>query len=164
MGPRILFSAPEEQWPLWRPHLLAAFAGAGLEAALTDDPAGPWTFDYLIHQPGGPVADFTPFTRLKAVLSLWAGVEGIVGNPTLTVPLCRMVDPGLTRGMVEWVTAHVLRYHVGSDAHVLGQDGVWRHGVVPPLAPERTVAILGLGELGRAVAAALHGLGFDVVG
>ena len=44
------------------------------------------------------MADFTPFTRLKAVLSLWAGVERIVGNPTLTVPLCRMVDPGLTRG------------------------------------------------------------------
>ena len=110
------------------------------------------------------MADFTPFTRLKAVLSLWAGVERIVGNPTLTVPLCRMVDPGLTRGMVEWVAAHVLRYHLGTDAHVLGQDGVWRHGVVPPLAPERTVAVLGLGELGRAVAAALAGLGFDVRG
>ena len=76
-----------EQWPLWRPHLLAAFAEAGLEVVLTDDPAGPWTFDYLIHQPGGQVADFTPFTRLKAVLSLWAGVEGIVGNPTLSA--CR---------------------------------------------------------------------------
>ena len=110
------------------------------------------------------MADFTPFTRLKAVLSLWAGVERIVGDPTLTVPLCRMVDPGLTRGMVEWVAAHVLRYHLGTDAHVLGQDGVWRHGVVPPLAPERTVAVLGLGELGRAVAAALPALGFDVRG
>ncbi|HRO11334.1 MAG TPA: glyoxylate/hydroxypyruvate reductase A, partial [Amaricoccus sp.] len=164
MGPRILFSAPEEQWPLWRPHLLAAFAEAGIDAALTDDPAGPWTFDYLVYQPGGPVRDFTPFTRLKAVLSLWAGVERIVGDATLAVPLCRMVDPGLTRGMVEWVTAHVLRYHLGIDAHILGQDGVWRHGVVPPLAPERTVTVLGLGELGRAVAGTLAGLGFDVQG
>jgi len=164
MGPRILFSAPDEQWPLWRPHLLAAFAEAGLEVALTDDAAGPWTFDYLVYQPGGPVADFLPFTRLKAVLSLWAGVERIVGDPTLTVPLCRMVDPGLTQGMVEWVAAHVLRYHLGTDAHVLGQDGVWRHGVVAPLARDRTVTVLGLGELGRSVAAALQGLGFDVAG
>ncbi len=164
MGPRILFSAPAGQWPLWRPHLLAAFAEAGLDAALTDDPAGPWTFDYLVYQPGGPVTDFTPFTRIRAVLSLWAGVERIVGNPTLLVPLCRMVDPGLTRGMVEWVTGHVLRYHLGIDAHVLGQDGVWRHGEVPPLAPGRTVAILGLGELGRAVAVTLQSLGFDVRG
>ena len=40
----------------------------------------------------------------------------------------------------------MLRYHLGTDAHVFGQDGVWRHGVVPPLAAERTVAVLGLGE------------------
>ena len=69
MAARVLFSAPEEHWPLWRPHLLAAFADAGLdEVTLTDDPAGPWTFDYVVYRPGGPVADFTPFTRLKAVL------------------------------------------------------------------------------------------------
>ncbi len=73
-----------------------------------------------------------------------------------------MVDDGLRRGMVEWVTGHVLRYHLGIDAHILGQDGVWRHDVVPPLARERRVGVLGLGELGRACAAALAGLGFDV--
>ena len=164
MAPRALFSAPAEHFALWRPHLLAAFAAEGLDVALTDDPAGPWTFDYLIYRPGGPVADFSPFTRLKAVLSLWAGVEGIVGDPTLTVPLCRMVDDGLTRGMTEWVAGHVLRHHLGIDAHLAGQDGVWRNGVVPPLASDRTVGLLGLGELGRAVAAALAGLGFDVRG
>ena len=164
MGPRALFSAPPEHFALWRPHLLAAFAAEGLDVVLTDDPAGPWTFDYLIYRPGGPVTDFSPFTRVKAVLSLWAGVEDIVGNPTLGVPLCRMVDEGLTRGMTEWVTGHVLRYHLGMDAQVLGQDGVWRNGVVPPLASDRTVVVLGLGELGRAAAHALAGLGFDVRG
>jgi glyoxylate/hydroxypyruvate reductase A len=143
---------------------LAAFAAEGLDVTLTDDPAGPWTFDYIVYRPGGPVTDFTAFTRAKAVLSLWAGVEGIVGNPTLEVPLCRMVDEGLTRGMVEWVTGHVLRYHLGIDAHLAGQDGVWRNGVIPPLASERGVGVLGLGELGRAVATALAGLGFDVEG
>lgn len=161
---RALFSAPAEHFALWRPHLLAAFAAEDLDVALTDDPAGPWTFDYLIWRPGGPVADFAPFSRLKAVLSLWAGVEGVVGEASLTVPLCRMVDEGLTRGMTEWVVGHVMRYHLGMDVHILGQDGVWRNGVVPPLAPDRTVGILGLGELGRAVALALHGLGFDVRG
>ena len=38
LGPRALFSAPADHWPLWRPHLLAAFADAGLDVALTDDP------------------------------------------------------------------------------------------------------------------------------
>jgi len=164
MGPRALFSAPPEHFPLWRPHLLAAFAAEGLDVALTDDPAGPWTFDYLIYRPGGPVTDFAAFTRLKAVLSLWAGVEDIVGEPTLEVPLCRMVDDGLSRGMAEWVSGHVLRYHLGIDAHILGQDGVWRNGAVPPLAADRTVGVLGLGELGQATAHALAGLGFDVRG
>ncbi len=164
MAARILFSAPEEHWPLWRPHLLAAFAAEDLDVDLTDDPAGPWTFDYVVYRPGGPVRDFTPFSRLKAVLSLWAGVEKIADDPTLSVPLCRMVDEGLTRGMAEWVTAHVLRYHVDTDAYVIGQDGVWRNGVIPPLASERSVGILGLGELGRAVAAMLHGIDFDLRG
>lgn len=164
MGPRALFSAPPEHWPLWRPHLLAAFAAEGLEVALTDDPAGPWTFDYVIYRPGGPVTGFDGFTRAKAVLSLWAGVETIVGSVPPHLPLCRMVDTGLTRGMAEWVAGHVLRYHLGMDTHILGQDGVWRNGVVPPLAPDRTVGLLGLGEIGRAVAVTLAGIGFDVRG
>jgi glyoxylate/hydroxypyruvate reductase A len=141
---------------------LAAFAAEGLDVTLTDDPAGPWTFDYLIYRPGGPVADLAPFSRLKAVLSLWAGVEGIVGSVPPGVPLCRMVDAGLTRGMAEWVAGHVLRYHLGLDAHILGQNGVWRNGVIPPLASDRCVGVLGLGELGRAAATTLAGLGFDV--
>ena len=164
MTTRVLFSAPPEHWPLWRPHLLAAFASEDLDVTLTDDPAGPWSFDYLVYRPGGPVADFTPFVRLKAVLSLWAGVEAIIGEPTLTAPLCRMVDAGLTRGMAEWVAGHVLRYHLGLDVHILGQDGVWRNGITPPLAPNRTIGLLGLGEIGRAAAATLAGLGFDLHG
>jgi glyoxylate/hydroxypyruvate reductase A len=164
LASRALFSAPPEHWPLWRPHLLAALAAADLDVALTDDPSGPWTFDYVIYRPGGPVEDLAPFTRLKAVLSLWAGVEAIVDAVPRGIPLCRMVDEGLTRGMAEWVAGHVLRYHLGLDAHILGQDGVWRNGIIPPLASERTVGLLGLGELGRAVALMLAGLGFDVRG
>ena len=164
MAARILFSAPPDHWPLWRPHLLAAFAAEDLDVTLTDDPAGPWTFDYVVYRPGGPVTDFTPFNRLKAVLSLWAGVEDVVDSTPATIPLCRMVDAGLTRGMAEWVAGHVLRYHLGIDSHILGQDGVWRNGIVPPLAADRVVGLLGLGEIGREVAATLHGLGFDLRG
>jgi glyoxylate/hydroxypyruvate reductase len=98
------------------------------------------------------------------VLSLWAGVERIIKNPSLGVPLCRMVDTSLTEGMVEWVTGHVLRYHLGMDEHILRQDGRWRREAVPPLARERTVGILGLGILGASVAKALSALNFQVAG
>lgn len=160
---RLLFSAPPEDWPIWRPHLERACAARGLDVEVVDA-ADPGSVDYIAYSPEGGLADFAPFTRLKAVLSLWAGVEKIVGNASIAVPLCRMVDPGLREGMVEWVTGHVLRHHLGTDAHVLGQDGVWRHDRVPPLARDRKVGILGLGELGLACALALKGLGFDVAG
>ena len=74
----------------------------------------------------------------KAVLNLWAGVEKIVGNPTLTQPLRRMVDPAMTDSMVEWVVAHTLRHHLGMDAHILGQDGIWRGECRVPAAGQRT--------------------------
>ena len=161
---RLLFSAPAGDWPVWRPHLERACAARGLDVAVSDRAERPEAVDYVAYAPGGGLKDFTPFTRLKAVLSLWAGVDRIVGNETIRAPLCRMADAGLREGMVEWVTGHVLRHHLGTDAHVLGQDGVWRHGIAPPLARDRRVGVLGLGELGLACASALAGLGFDVAG
>ena len=162
--PRLLFSAPAPDWPQWRPALERACAAYGLAVEITDRADRPEHVDYVAYNPRGGLADFAPFTNLKAVLSLWAGVENIVGNPTIRAPLCRMVDSGLRLGMVEWMAGHVLRHHLGMDAHILGQDGVWQHDVVPPLARERKVGVLGLGELGLACAAALAGLGFDVAG
>ena len=107
--------------------------------------------------------DFTPYTRAKAVLNLWAGVERIVGNPTLTQPLTRMVDPGLTEGMVEWVVGHTLRHHLGMDRHIVNPGHVW-DPTCPPLARERPVTILGMGALGSACADALRALNFPVTG
>jgi len=142
--------------------LRAALADRGVVADLSWDhpPAG---VDYVIYCPGGAAVDFADYPRARAVFSLWAGVETIVTDPTLIQPLARLVDPGLTQGMVEWVTGHVLRHHLGLDADILGQNGLWSPRPCPP-ATERPVTILGLGELGRAAARALSGLGFAVTG
>lgn len=164
MPPNVLFSGPAAAWSVYEPTLRTALAAEGVTAHLSDSAPDPAAVDYIIYSPTGPVEDLAPFTRLKAILSLWAGVERILKNPTLRAPLCRMVDPGLTNSMVEWVTGHVLRYHLGIDAHITGQDGVWRNHLVPPLASGRGVTILGMGELGRACAAALVNLGFNVHG
>ncbi len=159
----ILFSAKYERWESYETPLRDALADAGLGNAILTQKADPAEVDYIIYAPNSGVTDFTPFTRLKAVLNLWAGVEDVVGNPTLTVPLARMVDPGLEEGMVEWVTGHVLRHHLGLDTHIKGQDGKWRVGA-PPLARDRHVTILGLGALGAACAKALVALNFQVSG
>jgi glyoxylate/hydroxypyruvate reductase A len=123
----------------------------------------PGEVDWLVYAPGGEVADFAPFSRAKGVLSLWAGVERILSQVPSHLPLTRMVDEGLRQGMVEWVTAHVLRHHIGMDAHILGQDGTWRNKA-PKLATERPVTVLGLGEMGLSSALALAALGFPVTG
>ena len=161
--PNILFAAVSERWIDYEAPLRAALAKAGLGHARIATEFDPAVVDYIVYAPNSSVQDFSVFPRLKAVLSLWAGVESIVGNPTLKVPLTRMVDAGLREGMVEWVTGHVLRHHLGMDRHILGQDGIWRADV-PPLARHRTVAILGLGALGSACATALSALNFNVTG
>ena len=159
----VLFAGTDENWNTYRDLIPEALAARGITANFGRD-LPPETVDYIIYSPLGPVQDFAPFTRLKAVLSLWAGVEKIVGNETLKVPLCRMVDGGLKNGMAEWVAGHCLRYHLGMDAHIVNPQGEWRTGMAPPLAEDRTIGILGLGELGQASAAALNCLGFKLAG
>ncbi|WP_170402576.1 2-hydroxyacid dehydrogenase [Ruegeria arenilitoris] len=162
MPVNILFSARPALWPVYEPLLTKYLTEAGLGFRLSTE-LEPDQVDYVVYAPNGGLLDFTPYTRLKAVLSLWAGVEKIADNDTLTVPLARMVDHGLTQGMTEWVVGHVLRYHLGMDQHITVQDGVWTPDA-PPLATERRVCILGLGALGEAAARALTALNFDVTG
>jgi len=158
----VLFAARPERWDTYEAPLRAAFADAGLEATLSTD-LPPAEVDYIVYAPNGPLTDFSPYTRAKGVLSLWAGVEKIVDNASLTQPLTRMVDEGLAEGMVEWVTGHVLRYHLDMDQDIRRQDTDWQVHI-PPLARDRKVGILGLGELGMACTRALAALNFDVAG
>ncbi len=158
----VLFAASQKDWKMYSAALGRALTDAGLDARLLTE-AAPESVDYIVYAPSSSLQDFTPYTGAKAVLSLWAGVEKIVTNETLTMPLLRMVDPGMTQSMTEWVTGHVLRYHLGMDAHIVNPDRkwVWHSN---PLAQERRVCILGLGALGSAVAERLLQIGFQVSG
>ncbi len=161
--PNILFASRSERWEDYEAPLRAALDAHGLTYTLATD-LPPETVDYIIYAPSSDIQDFTPFTRLKAVLNLWAGVEGITGNPTLKAPLARMVDEaGLTQGMVEWVTGHVLRHHLGMDRHIVNPGHEW-DPTPPPVSADRPVTILGLGALGQACARAIGALGFPVSG
>ena len=162
MAPVVLYAGREAQRDLYARHLRAAFAEAGLDVRLVMDAAevDPAEVDYLVHTANGPVRDFAPFTRLRAVLALWAGVEGILAlSPPADVPLVRMIEPGLTLGMIDYVAGHVLRHHLDIDRYI-GTDPIaeWETSY-PPLAGDRVVGVLGLGALGRPVAEADdHGL------
>ena len=158
----ILFAARAERWPAYEKPLKAAFAEADLDTHMSMAIA-PDEVDYIVYAPNSDLVYFSPYTRAKAVLNLWAGVEGIVGNSTLKIPLTRMVDPGLTQGMVEWALGHAMEFHLGTEKYRTVPAGTW-NPVAPPLAWDRQVTVLGLGVLGTATAQMLSQVGFQVTG
>ena len=104
--------------------------------------------------------------RLRLIQSLGAGVDHVLADPLLPrhVPLLRLIDPYMTRSMVEYMVFQVLRLHLREPEYRRQQArAAWRQ-LVPPIAPDRRVGILGLGELGAATATSLVALGFDVAG
>ena len=160
----IKISLVPEQMEPWT----AAVANAieGMDVAIAPPGTPPDRIDYLVYNIDCGLTDFTPYTRLRAILNSWAGVEAIVGKLDWPahVPFCRMVEPGLTLGMTEYLVAHTLRYHVDIDRAIRqSAEGRWQKWL-PPLARERTVGILGLGALGQSAAEALQGLGFRLTG
>jgi glyoxylate/hydroxypyruvate reductase A len=113
--------------------------------------------------PGGT---FGGLPRLKLVQSLWMGVEKLLADPELpaSVPIARMVDPGMVAAMSETVLAHVLDWHRHFWHYRLRQgEKKWKHRR-QFMAQDRTVGILGLGELGADAAKKLVALGFKVCG
>jgi len=103
--------------------------------------------------------------RLEVLFGLGAGVDHLaLDRLPPRVQLVRMVDPDLTRSMVEYVLYAVLALHRDIPAYLADQrEGRWAPRPVRRSA-DRTVGVMGLGVLGRAAAKALHGLGFSVRG
>jgi glyoxylate/hydroxypyruvate reductase A len=104
----------------------------------------------------------TGLAGLELVLSLNAGIEPLLvpGVTPEEAPIVRMVDPGLTEGMVEWVLAQALAWHRNLFAYQADQvAGEW--APKPELlARERAVTVLGAGVLGGPIAMALAAIGF----
>jgi glyoxylate/hydroxypyruvate reductase len=105
------------------------------------------------------------FRNLKAIFSLGAGADDILGDPSLPrVPVVRVVDPDITMRMTEYVTLHVLTYHRRQRQYDAQQRVRMWHELEQPAASEVTVGVMGLGVLGNSAAFMLHRLGFRVAG
>lgn len=104
--------------------------------------------------------------NLKVVFSLGAGIDHLASDPELPKdrPVVRMIEPGLTYGMTDYVVMSVLAHHRRLvEFLALQRERRWEMLFVP-LSSDRRVGIMGLGELGGHAAQALVGLGFDVAG
>ena len=159
MALNILFASETEDAEAWLPMLRHALPQdrfytkpeANIDVALVATP---------------PKGTFEKLGQLKLVQSLWMGVERLLADPAFPrgVPLARLVDPGMVAAMSETVLAHVLDWHRHHYYYRAEQEEKRWHRLKQYLSSDRTIGLLGLGELGSDVADKLGGLGFNVVG
>ncbi|QET04113.1 MULTISPECIES: 2-hydroxyacid dehydrogenase [Cupriavidus] len=112
-----------------------------------------------------PPGIYARMPRLRLIHGIAAGVDNILeGQDTRGLPVCRVVEPGLTQGMVEYVRWSVLYFHRDFDHMAMQQrERVWKRLPLRPAADCR-VGVMGLGELGGVVARTLRDDGYDVGG
>ncbi|MGH8736623.1 MAG: 2-hydroxyacid dehydrogenase [Burkholderiales bacterium] len=159
----VAFVAPEEDPQRWLPGLRAALPAARFHL-WTEIPDPAAIEAALVAKP--PPGALGAFPALKLIQSLWMGVDGLLADPTLPrgVPLARLVDPGMVAAMGETVLARVLDWHRHLYRYRAQQAaGIWQ-ALPQRLAAERTVGLLGLGELGQQVAQRLLPLDFRLCG
>ncbi len=117
-------------------------------------------FAVVWKQPPGSLASMP---NLKALQSFGAGVDNILSDLTLPhLPLARIVDPDLASSMVNYVDTMVRYYRLRLDLFATQQQqGLWK-----PKSARRLqhICVLGLGELGGAVARHFLQQGYTVSG
>jgi glyoxylate/hydroxypyruvate reductase A len=108
---------------------------------------------------------FDPLVNLKALLSLGAGVDGLLRHPRLPdVPIVRFIDDELTQCMTDYIVANVAMHQ-----RLLTQfkaDQAARRWIqhYPEAATTLCVGLMGLGMIGAHAAQALTHLGYEVRG
>ena len=110
--------------------------------------------------------DIAKFPNLRAVVSIGAGIDHVLADDKLPggIPIIRTVGDDLTQRMREYVALHVLRHHRDMPRQLQAQAEKDWHAIVVPVAPNRVVGVMGLGNLGAAAARTLAALGFTTRG
>ena len=161
---RFLFLSGADKAPAWREAMLAKFPDASFDI-WPDEVTDKADYDYaIVWRP--PVGELKTFPNLKAILSLGAGVDGILVDTDLPtqVPIVRLVDRCLTEGMSEYVLYWTIHYHRKMDVYAnWTREGIWKQ-LRQIDTRDRKVGFLGLGELGSDAAKKVAALWFDVAG
>jgi glyoxylate/hydroxypyruvate reductase len=152
----------EASYEIWRRHLSAHLPP---RETLVLAPHCSDKSDVDVALAANPVwGELASYPKLRFVQSLWAGVDRLLGDPTLpeAITIARLTDPAMAQSMMEGAVAAVLFVHRQFPAYLRQQQrGVWRQ-LPQPVAAHCKVGILGFGQMGRPVARALSALGFRV--
>ena len=145
----------------WAAALSEALPGHRLRLARGELPDDQIAAAIVANPPPGSLAGLT---GLRLIQSLWAGVDRLLGDATLPegVPIARMVDPAMNQAMAETALWATLALHRGFFTYGRQQQaGQWRQWP-QRRADEVPVLVLGMGQMGLAVASRLHLNGYPV--
>ena len=112
-----------------------------------------------------PPGVYARMPALRLIHSIAAGVDNVLADQdTRGLPVCRVVDPMLAQGMLQYVLWAVLHFHRKLDAAMANQRlALWQRPR-QQAAGDFRVGLMGLGELGGLIAATLPSLGYPVNG
>lgn len=109
------------------------------------------------------MADLPELPNLKLMLTMLAGVEGLLTNPHLPDgPLVKGEPAGGDPSMTEYAIAHIFSLHRQFTAYKDQQAQVVWQSLPQIMTTERRVGIMGFGTLSKPIVAKLIDFGFDV--
>jgi glyoxylate/hydroxypyruvate reductase A len=158
----ILYRSDAPRAPAWASYFSAH--APDLDFRIWPDAGNLHEIEYLIawHAPPEFIA---VLPRLKVLFSSGAGIDHVDFSAVPAhIPIVRMVEPGIINGMVEYVSLVVLALHRDLFDYVAAKAArTWKPLEVPP-ASARTIGVMGMGVLGRAVLERLTAYGFRLRG
>ena len=113
-----------------------------------------------------PRGILTRYPNLKAILSLGAGVDHVISDPELPdgLPIVRLVDKKLTHEMILHSLHWVLHFHSDQYLYRIQQQSREWTQQSSVQSEDRTIGIMGLGNIGKAIGDSLINLDFKVIG
>jgi len=158
----VLYRSDEPRAAAWASYF--AEQAPDLDFRVWPDAGDLSKIEYLIAWQAPPEF-LTELSGLKVLFSSGAGTDHIdLSAVPAHISVVRMVEPGIINGMVEYVSLAVLALHRDLLDYVTSKAArVWAPLEVPP-ASTRTIGVMGMGILGRAVLERLATYGFQLRG
>lgn len=160
---RLLYTSDPERGAIWQD----VFAAEAPDIAFLTSAAGrlppgldPREIRYLVAWDPAP-ALLETLPDLEVIFCVGAGIDQFdLARLRPGQQLVRMREPGIVEGMVEYVTMAVLAAHRGLPGMIAAQRAECWQPVAHLPAAQRRIGVMGAGQLGTAVMAALAPFGF----
>ena len=152
-----------EDMEVWSNGLQKAMPGMDIKVYPDDGDVNEVEFAVVWKHPRGILKKYP---NLKAILSLGAGVDHIISDPDLPegLPIIRLFDKKLTHEMCLHSLYWVLHFH--SDQYLYRSQQLKRQWIQQSSiqTEDRTIGIMGLGNIGRSIGELLVTQSFNVIG